>query len=363
MTASPRRSAAFVFAFFLLGVAAVAFGRQRCAHPGESSTDVLPRDTTVQRVLMSTIWKVVLPAGTRRDATVAAERALDEVSRLEGVLSEWRPGTEISRVNAAAGGAPVPVGPDTWTLVARSLDYARLSDGAFDPTWAALRGLWDFRATDPRPPTPEAVRALLPLVNWRAVEMNAHAHTIRLEKPGMALGLGGIAKGYALDRARVILLDAGVRNFVLYSGGQVLVEGTHGGRSWRVGVQHPRNPRALLGTLSITAGSVSTGGDYEHYFVYEGRRYHHIIDPQTGYPVEHTIAVTVCARTGLEADALDTVLFVMSPPRAMALAQSLGVAMIRTGPDLQSEVSPAMRAMIELRTPLDPFAPTPTGAP
>lgn len=311
------------------------------------------QDITVQRVIMSTLWKVVIPAGAPADAPEAAERALDEVDRLENLLSEWRPWTEISRVNQHAGGEPVRVSPETWTVVDRALYYARLSDGAFDPTWAALRDLWDFRSPNAVPPPPESVRSRLPLVNWRLVEMNPRAHTIRLARRGMALGLGGIAKGYALDRARQILLDSGVSNFALYAGGQVLIEGTRTGRAWRVGIQHPRDPSILLGTLSLTSGSVSTGGDYEHYFEHQGLRYHHIINPRTGYPVDHTIAVTVVARTGLDADALDTALFVLPPDRAMHLATQLGVAMLRTGPDLSSTITPAMRSILELRTPLE----------
>ena len=305
------------------------------------------RPCTVQRAAMGTIWQVVLPAGSPGHAPDAAERALDEVDRLESVLSEFRPGTEVSRVNAAAGGAPVAVGPDTWTMLEHSLQHAARSDGAFDPTWAALRGVWDFSTASPVPPDADTVRALLPRVDWRAVEMDASTRRVRLARPGMAIGFGGIAKGYALDRMRDILLREGVRDFLLYSGGQVLAEGTRNGRPWRVGVQHPRNPGALLGAVSITRGSVSTGGDYEHFFVHQGRRYHHFIDPRTGWPVEHTASVTVITPTALEADALDTSLFVMSPERAMAHARERGLAVLRTSPSLRSEMTPAMEAVLD----------------
>lgn len=333
------------------GAASVARSRRDAPHDEGAPLDAA---LTLQRVAMGTVWQVVLPEGSPSHAPAAAGRALDEVTRLEDVLSEFRPHTEVSRVNAASGGAPVAVGADTWAVLDHSLRYAALSDGAFDPTWAALRSLWDFRASSPRPPSPEAVRAKLPLVDWRAVEMDPDARTVRLARAGMAIGFGGIAKGYALDRMRVMLTDAGVRDFVLYSGGQVLARGTRNGRAWRVGVQHPREPDALLGALSLTDGSVSTGGDYEHGFVFEGRRYHHVIDPRTGWPVEHTASVTVLARTALEADALDTALFVMPPDRAMALARARDVAMIRTSPAMRSEMTPAMRGAIELRAPLEP---------
>ncbi len=312
---------------------------------------------TAERHAMGTVWRVMLPPGHPSHGPEAASRALDEVQRLEDVLSEFRPHTEVSRINAAAGHESVPVSADTWNVVEHALRYAALSDGAFDPTWASLRSLWDFHAQRPAPPDPAAVRARLPLVDWGAVEVDPRARTIGLRHRGMALGFGGIAKGYALDRMRVMLRDAGVHDFVLYSGGQVLAEGTRAGRAWRVGIQHPRDPDGLLGALSITAGSVSTGGDYEHFFLHGGRRYHHVIDPRTGWPVAHTASVTVVTRTALEADALDTALFVMNPPEAMALARSLGVAVVRTDPSLRSEITPAMRAMFEARVPLDPPEP------
>lgn len=351
-----RRRTMLLLPLALAGGAAAVARARRVDAPADDEAP-LDAEVTAQRVAMGTLWQVVLPAGSPGRAPAAATRALDEVSRLEDVLSEFRPHTEVSRVNAAAGEAAVRVSGDTWFVAEQSLRYAALSDGAFDPTWAALRPLWDFRASTAGPPDPAAVRASLPLVDWRAVEMDPRARTIRLRRRGMAMGFGGIAKGYALDRMRVILADAGVRDFVLYSGGQVLAEGTRGGRAWRVGVQHPRDPGALLGALSVTSGSVSTGGDYEHFFVRDGRRYHHVIDPRTGWPVEHTASVTVVARTALEADALDTALFVMPPERAMAKARELGVAMVRTDPSMRSEMTPAMRAMFEPRAPMEPPEP------
>lgn len=336
--------------FAMGGAAALRAWSRRSDAPAPRGHDA---GFTAERLAMGTVWQVTLPPGHAPDAPAAAGRALDEVQRLEDVLSEFRPHTEVSRINAAAGETAVRVGADTWAVLDHALQWAARSDGAFDPTWAALRGLWRFRGDDLRPPDPEAVRARLPLVDWRAVELDPAARTVRLRRRGMALGFGGIAKGYALDRMRALLLDAGVRDFVLYSGGQVLVEGTRGGRAWRVGVQHPRDPDGLLGALSLTAGSVSTGGDYEHCFHHAGRRYHHVIDPRTGWPVAHTAAVTVVARTALEADALDTALFVMPPHEAMALARSLGVAALRTDPALRSEITDPMRAMLELRVPLD----------
>ena len=326
---------------------------------GGAATRSLARDDTplregltAQRPAMGTLWQVVLPPGAPALGADAAERALDEVTRLEDTLSEFRAHTEVSRINAAAGRRPVPVSEDTWFVTEQSLRYAALSGGAFDPTWAALRPLWDFRAAHARPPSPDAIHARLPLIDWRAVEMDPVARTVRLRRPGMAMGFGGIAKGYALDRMRALLRREGVRDFVLYSGGQVLAEGERAGRRWRVGVQHPREPDGLLGALQVTGASVSTGGDYEHFFMHDGRRYHHVLDPRTGWPVDHTSSVTVVTSSALEADALDTALFVMPPAQATEIARELGLAVLRTDPSMRTEATPAMRALLAAPPPV-----------
>lgn len=302
----------------------------------------------LDRPAMGTIWQVVLPADAPPHADRVASQALDEVSRLEDVLSEFRPHTEVSRINAAAGVDSVVVSEDTWRVTERALHYARLSDGAFDPTWAALRSVWSFRDGS-SVPSPALVRERASLVDWTAVEMDRTRRAVGLRRRGMAIGFGGIAKGYALDRMRAILLAESVRDFVLYSGGQVLAEGTRDGRPWRVGVQHPRRSEELVATLSVTGRSVSTGGDYEHCFIRDGRRYHHVLDPRTGWPVEHTSSVTVVSDSALDADALDTALFVLSPERARTLATALGAAVLRVDPGMQLELSDPMRSLLAPR--------------
>jgi thiamine biosynthesis lipoprotein len=139
-----------------------------------------------------------------------------------------------------------------------------------------------------------------------------------LMKKGMALGTGGIAKGYALDRAAAVLSAAGIENFMIFGGGQIQVSGTRSGRPWRVGIQHPRKDD-YFAFVEATSGSIATAGDYEHSFIKDGKRWHHIIDTRTGLPVEHTVAVTVVADSGLAADAVDTAIFVMGAERALKI--------------------------------------------
>lgn len=271
------------------------------------------------RPLMGTIFQITVADVPDEQAEPAVRAALDEIARIEDVLSEWQDGSEISRINAAAGDEPVEVGEDTMAVVKAGVDVSRWSRGAFDLSWAALRGLYDFRPGRASVPSREAIRSRLPLIDWQAIVIDEEASTVFLRREGMAIGTGGIAKGYALDRAAQILQDAGFESFMLFGGGQVQVHGRRGDRPWRVGIQHPRRPD-YFAFLETTAGTISTSGDYEHFFVDEdGKRWHHILDPRTGLPVEGTTSVTVLAQSGLYGDALSTACFVLGAEKCMEM--------------------------------------------
>ncbi len=281
-------------------------------------------ELTRSRPLMGTIVRFTVVDAPRARAEAAVRSALDEMERLESVLSEWLPDSEISRINAAAGKHPVRVGPDTIAVVRAALDVARWSHGAFDPTWAAMRGLYDFRPGHFRVPPHALIHRRRALVDWRQVVLDEEAGTVFLKRAGMALGTGGIAKGYALDRAAAILRAAGIRHYMLYGGGQVQVGGLKHGRPWRVGIQHPRRADAFFGFFEVTDRSISTSGDYERFYVdARGRRWHHILDPRTGEPARGAMSVTVLAPTGLYADALSTAAFVLGPERALRMFRKM----------------------------------------
>jgi FAD:protein FMN transferase len=311
------------------------------AAPDAGQPDVAPAEPEVHRAernLMGTIWALTLLGGSAEKADAAAAAALDEVARLEQLLSEWQSDSEISRVNQAAGVAPVHVGPELIACVRASLEVARWSDGAFDISWASLRGLWDFSASSAHvPPSKASVKERLPLWNYRNIVLDEAHQTLFLKRRGMQIGLGGVAKGYALDRAGELLQRAGFDNFLIYAGGQVLVHGRRGDRPWRVGIQHPREPRHFA-YVEIEDGSLATSGDYEHAYRHEGRTYHHIIDPKTGFPASRISAVTLVSKTALWADAVDTALFIMGPQAALrAIERAPG------GPFDAAIVDPTMR--------------------
>lgn len=307
------------------------------------------------RPIMSTIYEITVVGERDEVAAPAVTAAFNEIARLETVLSEWQPGTEISRINAAAGESAIAVGPDTMTVIRAGLDVSTWSNGAFDMSWAALRGLYRFQPNERRVPSRDEIRRLLPLVSYRDIVVDEAAQTVMLRRRGMALGTGGIGKGYALDRAGQILERAGIVNYMMFGGGQVQVHGQRGDRPWRVGVQHPRRADQYIGFLEVSSGSIATSGDYEHFFIDDdGRRWHHIIDTRTGYPVDHTAAVTLLAPSGLYADAMTKPAFVLPPEEAIRLISS------RPNPpdvliidkDLRLHMTPGMRERLTMRVEL-----------
>ena len=248
---------------------------------------------------MATTWQVTLPEGSDPAAAAAAAEACFALfRRLDLELSEWKEGSPLSAVNRAAESAPG--GRSARALRARRRGRSRsaeATDGAFDLSWAALWGLWDFRAEAPIVPSAPAIAERVALVDYRRVVLDSAARTIFLPAAGMKLGLGGIAKGYALERAAALLGERGFEDFLLVSGGQVYARGTRGGRPWQVGVRDPRGARdEIFATLPLAGGSLSTSADNESFFVVEGVRYHHILDPKTGWPAQGLRSATVLAR-------------------------------------------------------------------
>lgn len=296
---------------------------------------------------MATRWEVVLPEGP--DAEAAARECLDLFSRLDLELSEWKEGSPLSAVNRAAGERPVAVPQELYDLLARSLDIARATDGAFDPTWAALWGLWDFRSETPALPGAEAVAARTRLVDYRRVELDAAARTVYLPERGMQLGLGAIGKGYALDRAAALLEARGRHDFLLVGGGQVLARGKKGKRPWRIGVRDPRGgARDLFARVDVSGASLSTSADNESFFFVDGARYHHILDPRTGWPSKGVRSVTVVHEDGTLADALSTAVMVLGRERGMEVARQLGAELLLVDAEGQVAFTPGLAPRLEL---------------
>ncbi len=276
---------------------------------------------TFEGEAMATRWVLILPQGP--GAQEAADAVFAIFTDVDARMSEWKETSPLSEVNRSAGVTPVAVPDDLRSVLQRGVEIGELTDGAFDVTWAALWGLWDFRAERPTPPDPAEAARRCALVDFRQVQIDADAGTVLLLKPGMKLGLGGIAKGWALDRAAAELRRRGYDRFLMSGGGQVTVAGGRpGGGPWRVGIRDPRaGPEVSFAMVRLADGSVSTSGDYERFFVSGGVRYHHILDPRTGYPARGLRSVTAVTTDGTLADAMSTAIFVLGAERGLAIAE------------------------------------------
>lgn len=266
--------------------------------------------------------EVQLYAATQSEARAAADSAIEEVRRIEAKYSRYRADSVVSRINAAAGLATVEVDAETVQL----LDYAdtcfKQSGGLFDITSGVLRRVWNFAAG--KPPSHDAVQALLPLIGWHQVERR-HA-SIALPHAGMELDFGGFGKEYAVDRAAFVLAERGIRHGCVNLAGDLAVVGSHAdGSPWGVGIRHPRAPGALLATLPLHSGAIATSGDYERYFEHEGLRYCHILDPRSGEPVRGLRSATVSAPTCLVAGTATTIAMLKGDAGGMAWLEALGL--------------------------------------
>jgi FAD:protein FMN transferase len=256
----------------------------------------------------------------------AFERAIAEFERIEALMTTWKDTSEISRVNAAAGKAAIEVGPETLEVVQASLDMSAKSQGTFDITFETLHGLWKFdEDLDPTPPKNSALKAKLKLMGYRHVQLDRDKRTLRIDTAGVKISLGGIAKGYAVDKAVAVLDQAGLASFFVQAGGDLFARGKKpNGNEWSAGVRDPRGPaEKYFAMVSLSDHSFSTAGDYERSYVKAGKRYHHIIDPRTGYPAAACRSVTIWAKSAFVADAVDDAVFILGPTEGLKLVESI----------------------------------------
>jgi len=259
----------------------------------------------------------------------AIDRAIGEIHRLEALMTTWRDDSEISRINQNAGRMPVKVGEETAHVIDESLWIGEKSSGVFDITFEVMHGLWRFdQDVDPHPPRPEDVAERRKLIDYRHIVRDKGAGTVFLDKAGMKMSLGGIAKGFAIDRAAATLLAEGVHDFLAQAGGDLFVHGKKSdGSPWIAGVRDPRGPDgAYFAEMAVTDHAFSTAGDYERSYIAGGKRFHHIIDPRTGYPATASRSVTIWAKDALTADALDDAVFILGPKKGLELVEAIDEA-------------------------------------
>jgi thiamine biosynthesis lipoprotein len=256
----------------------------------------------------------------------AFSAAFDRIREIENHMSLHTDSSEIALVNANAGKEAVQVSPDTFAVIEKALEIARLSEGAFDPTIAPLVQAWDIGGDNARRPPDEEIAALLPLVDYTKVILEPEKREVYLPVEGMALDLGGIAKGYAADEVKQILLDHGVNKAIVNLGGNVLTLGRKvDGSFWRIGIQDPDDGRgAYVMIVELNDTSLVTSGPYERFLELEGELYHHILDTTTGFPVESDFtSVSIITQSSFLADALSTSVYALGYEKGMDLINSL----------------------------------------
>lgn len=306
------------------------------------------------------------------------EAAFSEIDRVDELLDPMK--GELAKVNAAAGGAPVRLSPELFALVVEAKRLAESTSGAFDPTFAALAPLWRFSADDPPAPTlapvvdggapqepflagtekgppgvpsEDALVFARGLVDASTLLLDIPAKTARLSEKGQRVSLNGVAKGYALGRAAALLEDKGVDNFILAAGGDLVVRGKKGVDAWTVGIQDPRAV-GHFAAFDALPGAVMTSGDYERFFLVDGKRMHHVLDPRTGAPARGLRSVTVVARDSVEADAFSTAVFVLGPQEGMALIERTeGVEGVLVTDKNAVLVSKGLKNSVRYRPPTD----------
>ena len=280
------------------------------------------------RLMMGTIVEI-----TAQDKS-AINAAFDQIKKIEKIANNFDPGSEISQLNRDG---KIRASVDLLAMVKESLKFYSFSNGAFDITVNPVVEIWKEKIKKSQDeksnailPAEERIRDRLRLIGSDKIIINDKESLITFDQQGMSIDLGAIAKGYAVDKAVVRLKDLGIHSAMVNAGGNIYCLGKKGKRMWRIGIQHPRKPEAIFFTLDLENQAASTSGDYQQYFIARGKRYSHIIDPKTGYPVDNkVISVTIIAKDAATADALSTTVFVLGKEKAQALLQKIGGVQVK----------------------------------
>jgi thiamine biosynthesis lipoprotein len=277
-------------------------------------------------LLMGTTFEASLVASDSAVAQRGFEAAYGAVVRVDSLMSLYKEDSEVCRINRWGAIAPVAVASWTYDVIEAALRFSELTDGAFDITVKPSMDAWGFYRRRQVAPASEEVDSLLQITGWRKVSLEPSSSSVGMSRRGMAIDLGGIAKGYALDRAKDALARAEVRNALINLGGNILALGTppEDPEGWPVGVRDPLEPDSLITVLKLKDRAIASSGDYEKFVVLDGTRYGHIIDPRTARPVQGTAGTAVVAPDAVTADALSTAAFVLGPDEAFKAAGRWG---------------------------------------
>ncbi len=262
--------------------------------------------------LMGSRFDITVVANDSIQANKYIDTAVAEISRIEKLISSWDASSQTSAINKNAGIAPVKVDRELFELIERSIGISKLTDGAFDISYASMDRIWKFDGSMSIMPSAKEITASVSKVGYHNIILDSENNTVFLTFKGMKIGFGAIGKGYAADKAKTLLISKGVSSGIINASGDMNTWGKQpNGEDWKVAITNPLNKEKAFALLPINTGAVVTSGNYEKYVKFNGKRYTHIIDPRTGYPSSGIISVTIFAPQAELADALATSVFVM----------------------------------------------------
>jgi len=321
-----RRSIFFLVTSFVTVLIGPMVGLRADAQPYRAPYRA-PYHAEETRYAMGCLYSIEAWGDDRARLQSAVTAALDEVDRLDQLLSHYKPSSDLSRLNREAWPGPAHPVPELFDLISRSLEFSRASSGAFDVTVGPLMRAWGFFRGEGRFPTDSELQAAMKTVGYHHIRLDRQARTVSFDRSGVELDLGGIGKGYAVDRAGKILRQAGVRSALISAGGSsILAVGRPPGqRAWSVRLQDPLEPGKTALRLQLRDEALSVSGSAEKFFELNGRRYGHIMDPRTGHPVGSVLSVAVISKAGVDGDALDNAFFVLGPAGSRNLRRRYAV--------------------------------------
>lgn len=261
---------------------------------------------------MGSRFDITMVAADKPTAEAYIDTAVAEITRIEKLISSWDPNSQTSEINRQAGIAPVSVDAELFELIERAIAISKLTDGAFDISYASMDKIWKFDGSMTQMPTASEIESSISRVGYHNIILNKDDHSVFLKLAGMKIGFGAIGKGYAADKTKALMISKGVKAGIINASGDMNTWGHQpDGSNWKVAITNPLNKNKVFATMPLINSAVVTSGDYEKYVNFEGKRYTHIIDPRTGYPAHGIISVTVFAPKAELADALATSVFVM----------------------------------------------------
>jgi thiamine biosynthesis lipoprotein len=293
-------------AIFLLIFISLAFG---------TTAQVLRKRTTM---LMGSRWQITIVAADSLTAEQNIDTVIREVSRIEYLISDWKPASQVSQVNTNAGIQPVKVDPEVFALTARAIHLSEITNGAFDISFAAMDRIWKFDGSMAAMPSPEMIRKSVKNVGYRNIILDSANSTIFLKNKGMKIGFGALGEGYAADQCRDLMLKRGIKAGIVNGSGDMSTWGKQpDGKAWTIGITDPMKNDKLIATLPLREGAVVTSGNYEKFVTFNGKRYSHIINPATGYPATGLTSVTVFGPSTERANGFSTSMMVLGKDSAI----------------------------------------------